>query len=308
MLQGWKKTSLPHDYSMEKGRDIRSSAGLNEGFFQGAGLYYKKSFVLKAAAAGKRMWLEFEGVFGITEVRVSKKFAAKHTNPCTGFSVEITSLIHEGENEITRHCDSRMKPCSRWYVGTGLCRDVWLRIGETVCVKPHGMRCVTKSPEGNCARLSVSTDLTAPADTIRYELVDRDGALVASSEDGELAVTGITPWSVDTPYPYTLLAVVSAGGVSDITEETVGIRTIQVNPRQGLLLNGQPIKLKGDCIRHDLGLLGSAGHVAAEKRRIALLKQSGFNAVRFTHNPFDPAIFKVCDELSRLYRYGFDWR
>lgn len=300
MLQGWKKTNLPHDYSIEKGRDIHSPAGLDEGFFQGAGLYYKKSFVLKEAAAGKRVWLEFEGVFGITEVWVNKKFAAKHTNPYTGFAAEITGLVHEGENEITLHCDSRMKPCSRWYVGTGLCRDVWLHVGERVCITPHGLRCVTKSLEGNCALLSLSADITAPVDSILYELVDRNGTVVAFGEGSELIAKNITPWSVETPYLYTLRATVISNGVSDVTEETVGIRTIQVNPRQWLLLNGRPIKLKGGCIHHDLGLLGAADHEAAEKRRIRLLKQSGFNAVRLAHNPFGPAVFKACDELGML--------
>lgn len=300
MLQGWKKTNLPHDYSIEKGRDILSPAGLDEGFFQGAGLYYKKSFVLKKAAAGKRVWLEFEGVFGMTEVWVNKKFAAKHANPYTGFTAEITGLIHEGENEITLHCDSRMKPCSRWYVGTGLCRDVWLHVGERVCIKPHGLRCAVKSLEGNCALLSLSADITAPADTLLYELIDRDGKVAASGEGEELIARNITPWSVEMPYLYTLRATVISNGVSDVTEETIGLRTIQVNPRQGLLLNGQPIKLKGGCIHHDLGLLGAADHEAAEKRRIRLLKQSGFNAVRLAHNPFGPAVFKACDELGML--------
>ena len=126
LLQGWKKTDLPHDYSIEKGRDVNSPAGLDEGFFQGAGLYYKKSFVLEQAAIGKRVWLEFEGVAGFTEVWVNKQFVAKHMNPYTSFWMEITDKLRPGENEITLHTDSRMKPNSRWYVGAGLYRDVWL--------------------------------------------------------------------------------------------------------------------------------------------------------------------------------------
>ena len=300
MLQGWKKTNLPHDYAIEKGRSRNSAAGLDEGFFEGAGLYYRKTFAVREAAAGKRIWLEFEGVFGITEVWVNKKFAAKHINPYTSFTTEITQLLHPGENEITLHCDSRMKPNSRWYVGTGLCREVWLHIGEPVSVKPRGLRCVTKSLENGRAVLSVSADLTAPADRIRYELADKSGTVVAASNSAEFAAENITPWSVENPCLYTLRAIVTANGVTDVTEETIGIRTIHVDSKNGLLLNGSPMKLKGGCIHHDLGLLGAADHLAAERRRIRILKESGFNAVRLAHNPFGPAIFKACDELGML--------
>lgn len=300
MLQGWKKTNIPHDYAIEKGRNSGSVCGTDEGFFEGAGLYYKKTFAVKEAAKGKRIWLEFEGVFGITEVWVNKKFAAKHMNPYTSFSVEITQLVHTGENEITLHCDSRMKPNSRWYVGTGLCRDVWLYIGETVSVKPHGLRCVTKILENNNAVLSVTADMPAPADNVLYELVDRNGTVVASSGSSELIAENITPWSVENPYLYTLRATATANGVQDVTVETIGIRTIHVDSKNGLLLNGVPMKLKGGCIHHDLGILGAADHGAAERRRIRLLKESGFNAVRLAHNPFGPAIFKACDELGML--------
>lgn len=299
MLQGWKKTNLPHDYAVEKGRDVKSIAGLDEGFFQGAGLYYKKTFVLKETAASEYIWLEFEGVFGMTEVWVNKKFVTKHMNPYSSFTVDITDLVHTGENEITLHCDSRMKPNSRWYVGTGLCRDVWLHIGETVSIKPHGLRCVTKYLENNSAVLSVSADLTAPADSVLYELVD-GGTVIASSESNELTAENITPWSVENPYLYTLRATVTAGGVSDVTEETIGIRTIHVDTKNGFLLNGIPMKLKGGCIHHDLGILGAADHPAAERRRIKILKESGYNAIRLAHNPFGPAIFNACDELGML--------
>ena len=300
LLQGWKKTNLPHDYAIEKGRNPDSIAGQDEGFFAGAGLYYRKAFAIKASAKDKRIWLEFEGVFGITEVWVNKQFAAKHTNPYTGFTFEITQMVHPGENEITLHCDSRMKPNSRWYVGTGLCRDVWLHIGETVSVKPHGLRCVTTHLENDCAVLSVSADLTAPADAILYELADRDGTVVSSGTGPELTVANVTPWSVENPCLYTLRATVTAGGFSDVTEETIGIRTIHVDSKHGFLLNGQPMKLKGGCIHHDLGLLGAADYLAAERRRISILKENGYNAVRLAHNPFGPAIFKACDDLGML--------
>lgn len=300
LLQGWKKTDLPHDYAIEKGRDKNSPAGLDEGFFQGAGLYYKKTFQLKDTAQGKRIWLEFEGVFGVTEVWVNKQFTTKHTNPYTSFWTDITPLVHPGDNEVTLHVDSRMKPNSRWYMGTGLCREVKLHICEQAAVVPHGLRCVTKELTDTHAVLNVSAQLTAPADSVTYELLDADGNSVAESRDGALTVENPRPWSVDNPYLYTLRATVCANGQKDVTEEKIGVRTIEVDSKRGFRLNGKPMKLRGGCIHHDLGLLGAADHLAAERRRIRILKESGFNAVRLAHNPYGPAIFQAYDELGML--------
>lgn len=295
LLQGWKKTDLPHDYAVEKGRDLNSPAGLDEGFFQGAGLYYKKSFLLSEKAEGKQLFVEFEGVSGFTEVWINKKFAAKHANPYTSFTVDASELLHVGENEIMLHTDSRMKPNSRWYVGAGLYRPVWLYVGEKGGIRPHGLKCDTLCLNEHEAVLHIRHDTTGHT---RYELLDGD-TLVAQTEgsnDVTMTVPDPKPWSPDRPALYTLRATVNG----DTTEERIGIRTIEVNAQEGLKLNGKPLKLKGGCIHHDLGILGAADFEAAERRRIRLLKESGFNAVRLAHNPFGPAIFKACDELGML--------
>ena len=300
MLGGWKKTDLPHDYAIEKGRDKNSPAGLDEGFFQGAGLYYKKTFCLKDAAAGKRVWLEFEGAFGITQVWVNKQFAAKHLNPYTSFWQDITALVHPGDNEILLHTDSRMKPNSRWYMGTGLCREVKLHISEQATAVPHGLRCSTAELTETRAVLTVHTQLTDPNTPVLYTLLDAEGNTVAQSRENMLIVENPRAWSTDDPYLYTLRATVGAGGNEDAMEEKIGIRTVAVNSRDGFLLNGKPLKLRGGCLHHDLGILGAADHLAAERRRICILKENGFNAVRLAHNPYGPAIFMACDELGML--------
>lgn len=292
MLQSWKKTDLPHDYSMEKGRDPHSVAGPAEGFFQGAGLYYRKSFRLKDTAAGKRIWLEFEGISGMTEIWVNKIFVAKHLNPYTSICIDVTDVIRIGENEIMLHTDSRMKPNSRWYVGAGLYRPVWLYVGEKGCIRPHGLKCQTVSLTPEQAVLKAWTDTEG---AVLYQLFDGE-YLVASATDGCLTVPDPQPWSPDTPKLYTLRATVNG----DTSEERIGIRTIAVNPKDGFLLNGKPFKLRGGCIHHDLGLLGAADYDAAQRRRIRILKESGFNAIRCAHNPFGPVFLMACDELGML--------
>ena len=136
MLQGWKKTSLPHDYAVEKARSPEAATGLDEGFMACAGLYYRKSFTVEPEIIGQRFWLEFEGIAGITEVWLNKKPIAKHNNPYTSFWVEVTNLLQAGDNEITVYTDNRTKPNSRWYVGCGIYRSVWLHMASAVSAAP----------------------------------------------------------------------------------------------------------------------------------------------------------------------------
>ena len=112
MLNNWKRVRIPHDYSMEKERDKNAPGGEDEGYTRGAGLYYKKKFMLGRESVEKRIWLEFEGVSGITEVWVNGQFVIKHVNPYSSFYMDISNKVKEGENEILLHTDSRMKPCS----------------------------------------------------------------------------------------------------------------------------------------------------------------------------------------------------
>ena len=308
MLSGWQKCRLPHDYQIANKRDPRSLTEDNEGWTQGAAIFYKKEFVLTAEARDKRCWLELEGVGGVCEIWVNGKYAAKHMNPYTGVLVEVTALVHEGENTIQVHVDSRMKPNSRWYVGTGLYRRAWLHLAEQVTVVPETLHISTKALHGSTATLSVSAKISGKADSVRFAVKDRAGTVLADiaaclRDDvaaAELTVSDITPWCPETPELYTVEATVIAGGKADTTAVRTGVRTIEVSPKEGFKLNGVPMKLKGGCIHHDLGLLGAAEYEAADRRRVRLLMESGYNALRGAHNPFGPAFYEVCDELGML--------
>lgn len=308
MLGGWRKCHLPHDYQIGNARDLRSLTADNEGWTQGAALFYKKEFVMEPETSGKRCWLEFEGIAGVCEIWVNGQYLAKHMNPYTGVVAEATRLVHPGENVIQVHVDSRMKPNSRWYVGTGLYRRVWLHLGEQAAVLPETLHAATKALEGNRAVLGVTARLTAPADAVTFSLKDKNGILLAEAAgqlDGtaacaELTAEGVTPWCPGTPELYTVEAAVIAGGVTDTAAVRTGIRTISVDPEHGFRLNGVPMKLKGGCIHHDLGILGAAEHAAADRRRIQILLDNGYNAVRGAHNPFGPAFYEACDELGML--------
>ena len=308
LLGGWRRCDLPHDCQILKPRDPASPTGENEGWTQGAAVFYKKEFVLEPECAGKRCWLEFEGIAGVCEIWVNGIYLAKHRNPYTGVIAEVTRLVRPGENVIQVHVDSRMKPNSRWYVGTGLYRRVWLHLAEPVCVPPEGLQVTVKSLEGDRAVLDIAARLTGKADAVTFTLRAPDGAAAAEipgildgeTARGELAAPGITPWSPEHPVLYTVEARVEADGTQDTAAVRTGIRTVSVDARNGFRLNGQPMKLRGGCVHHDLGILGAAGHKAAELRRVRILKENGFNALRGAHNPFGPAFYEACDELGML--------
>ena len=308
MIQGWKKCHVPHDYSMVKERNPNSSTEDNEGWTQGAAVFYKKEFMVDAAAIGKRFWLEFEGISGVCQIWVNRQYVAKHMNPYTGVFVEVTKHIKAGENLIQVHIDSRMKPNSRWYVGTGITRRVWMHVAEQVTIVPESLQVRTAKMEDNHASLQVKAALTGKADSVVFCVKDKVGNTLQSTQaqfDGRLAtamieVKGIIPWCPETPELYFVEACVKAGETEDVSRVRTGIRTIAVNPKDGFLLNGKPTKLKGSCVHHDMGILGAAGYKAAEFRRVRTLKENGYNAIRGAHNPFGPAFYEACDELGML--------
>lgn len=181
LLGGWRRCDLPHDYQIGNARDPRSLTADNEGWTQGAAVFYKKEFVMEPETAGKRCWLEFEGIAGVCEIWVNGQFLAKHMNPYTGIVAEATKLVHPGENVIQVHVDSRMKPNSRWYVGTGLYRRVWLHLSEQTAVLPETLHAAAKALEGSRAVLDVSARLTAPADAVAFSVKDKSGAVLAEA-------------------------------------------------------------------------------------------------------------------------------
>jgi beta-galactosidase len=319
VMGGWKKVRLPHDYGVEKERKSDAQSGPNEGYTQAAGLYYRKEFKVNDNAAHKQFWLEFEGITGITQVWVNGEFAAKHRNAFTGFWVDVTAHIKPGGiNEIKIFTDNRYKPNCRWYTGTGIYGHVWMHVGEAIAVKPNSLHVVTKKLDDSNAVLSIEANVTnntggeqkvqiiySVLDAGEKEVTRKTESVIISEKENtiraELDTNGITPWSPEAPCLYTIrVEVTEDNGSVDTAECRTGARVITVNAKEGFCLNGKPMKLKGGCIHGDLGVLGTAGHDAAIRRKIRLLKESGYNALRFAHNPYLPGYFEACDELGIL--------
>ncbi|MCM2677444.1 glycoside hydrolase family 2 protein [Alkalicoccobacillus plakortidis] len=320
MSRDWKPVNLPHDISLEKERKKENPSGFEEGFTSGASLYYKKELIIEKEMKNKTFTLEFEGIMGICSIIINNNVVAKHVNGYTSFLVDASDHLLIGEkNVILVHVENTHKPSSRWYAGTGIYRHVWLHVGEQVHVKPWDCKAHVTSFEDHIAHLQVNTTVTnnlhsnEKASVIISVLSQEDEVIAEETKDivlnsnNKLVVTtdfelsSFTYWELEQPYLYTIQARVIRNGVDDeIHSTTTGIREISFDAKDGFKLNGKSLKLKGGCIHHDHGPLGSASYDRAEERRVELLKASGFNAIRLAHNPHAPALLDACDKLGML--------
>ena len=308
---------LPHDSMIGGQRD--PSLGWGTGYFPSGTWEYRKTFVVPEDDGGKRIFVEFEGVYRDARVQVNGSFAAHHPYGYTGFTVPIDHLVRPGEeNEIvveaTAHEDAR------WYSGAGIYRGVNLVVGELVHLGLDSLCVRTPEIDDTLAVVEVTPTLendgaaTTPT-MVTTEIVDDNGAVVArevcpvtafprSAErvSQRLYVPDARRWSVDTPTLYTCRVVVrdADGHELDRDSTAFGIRSLQLDTVNGLRINGETVNLRGACIHHDNGVIGAATIARADERRVELLKAAGFNAIRSAHNPASKALLDACDRIGML--------
>lgn len=314
------EVNLPHDFSIIQKRNPDSKGGAANAFFPGGLGCYKKSIYIPEDWKGKDVLLEFEGIYMNAEIRFNKQLVARHIYGYTGFFVNLTPCVrYNAENEISVNVNNDTLPNSRWYSGSGIYRHVWLEVRDPVHIAPWGVYVTT--PVVSPLHSVVQTETTLENGlsqkvtvTLRSRLIDKSGAQVTSTENRidlpangksevkQLLDVGHTHlWSVDNPYLYILKSeIIQNNAVIDEKLTSVGIRTLSFDAKQGFRLNGKIVKLKGACVHHDCGLLGSAAYDRAEERKVELLKANGFNAIRCAHNPPSPAFLDACDRLGIL--------
>ena len=275
----WRPVDLPHDWSVEGSFDKEAPAG-NDGAYLPTGKgWYRKSFTLDKAIQNQRLRLYFEGVYMNAEVYVNGSKAGGHPYGYSSFFVDITPYVKIGKNEVEVRVDNAQQKNCRWYSGSGIYRHVWLLTTPRQYIDEWSV--------------SVTTPDIHTVD-IKAEVVTEDGGRKPVSK--RLSVENPHLWTPDDPYLYT--TTIEAGG--DVLPVTYGIRTVTFSADKGLLLNGKPIVLNGGCVHHDNGILGAAAFDAAEYRKVRLLKEAGFNAVRTSHNVPSEAFLRACDELGLL--------
>ncbi len=293
------EVDLPHDALLLDEKDENSVTGVNLGWYVPKDYTYEKSLFAKKELADKINVLYFEGVYHRATVYVNGKKAAFNDYGYTGFYVDITGLLKYGEdNTITVEAINTDQPNSRWYSGTGIYRPVWLYSMPKEHILVNGIKVDTLSVNPPTIRVKVAANAVGP---VRCS-IDELGAKCTeqAGEDGSVSMTmilpGATPWSIENPRLYDLKVCFG----DDERTERIGIRTIEFNEKTGFALNGKRVILRGACIHHDNGILGAAGYEFSDFRKIRLMKENGYNAVRSAHNPCSEATLRACDELGVL--------
>ena len=275
----WRTVNLPHDWSIEGDFDKNAPAGHDGAYLPTGKGWYRKTLTLGKDYQNKTMRLYFEGVYMNAEVYVNGQEAGGHPYGYSSFFVDITPYVKVGKNEVEVRVDNSQQKNCRWYSGSGIYRHVWLLT--------TGKRYIDEWSV-NVATPDIHTV------NIKAEVVMENG----SRELIEKTIHEDNPrlWSPEDPYLYH--TTIEAEG--DVVPVTYGIRTIEYSAKKGLQLNGKPIVLNGGCVHHDNGILGASAFDAAEYRRVRLLKEAGFNAIRTSHNPPSEAFLRACDELGLL--------
>ncbi len=287
--------TLPHDAMRTEARVPTSLGEGNIGWFEGGDYEYVKRFTLQDGLREKKLLLEFESVYHNAQVWLNGEQCADRPYGYTNFYVDLTGRIREGENEIRVIAHNADQPNSRWYSGTGIFRPVWLWTGEEAHIPVNGVRIRTLSIAP--ARIRVEVETSVPGEVTLQILDGQDTVYRAKGEKVfEPEIPDAKLWNVDTPFLYT--ARVCFG--EDVVDIPFGIRTLTWTPDQGVAVNGERVVIRGACIHHDNGILGACTYPEAEERRIRILKEAGYNAVRSAHNPCSRYQLEACDRLGML--------
>ena len=302
--RAWRRVTLPHDWAVEHPFDLSWASGT--GYLPGGTGWYRKHFTLTEEEAGKQIRLSFEGVYKHARVWINSNYLGQHAYGYTSFSFDITEFVRAGENVIAVRVEHEDVADSRWYTGSGIDRHVTLTMTEDVCFREHGIFAVTRAATSSLALVRVKYE-TEGADSVRFTLRTRDGKRAAGASSGRdcgevmLAVKQPCLWSPEDPYLYTLRCeTLWDRRVTDRVEIPFGIRTFRFDPKDGFFLNDRNRKLKGVCVHHDAGCLGAAVPKAVWKNRLRKLKAMGCDAIRTAHNPPDPDLLDLCDEMGFL--------
>lgn len=310
---------LPHDAMIFEERDENCRSKNQSGFYPAKTYTYTKDFFAPKDWENEVQLLEFEGIMSKAMVYLNGNHIATHKYGYSSLFVELSPHLIYGETNKLKVISFNSELSSRWYSGSGIYRDVVLWQGGKEHVRPEQARITTEKLKRDYAVLRIDYKLTNSADrtsklAAEVEITDKNGNTAAkdyqlvyaearSMSELSLRVSVEEPmlWSVETPDLYTLHIDIKKDGQSvDSYEEAFGIRTLELDARSGLCINGEEVKLRGACIHHDNGIIGAATLYKAEEFRIRKLKEAGFNSIRCAHNPASKAMLRACDKLGVL--------
>ena len=332
--------NLPHDFLIGQDwvapdaseRPDNSDAGSNvrsrlssRGFKEMGIGWYRYELTPKDEWKGKRIVLDFQGIMLVGDVYLNGKRIGGTDYGYLGFDIDLSKLLKWGQsNEIAVKADTQNPSNSRWFTGAGLYRDVNLIVTNKNLFFPrHPLFIRTQDNKEVKIKAEiinqqkVAKGQSAAKMPVGVRILDADGKVVAEQKndihfnakwrDREYELPSISLenaklWSPDSPYLYTAEVTLydSKGNIADQIKEPFGVRTIEIVPQKGLLVNGKKVLLKGYANHHTLGALGAAAYPRAIEKRLKLMKEFGMNHIRTSHNPYSEDFLKLCDKYGIL--------
>lgn len=311
-----KQVTLPYDSLQDVQRDPKAPGGAQAGFYPPVNLALSKKFDVPAEWEDKVVIFEFEAVYTNSMVFINGDYAGGCLHGYSNFYVEANRFLKYGQTNEIRVTVATSND-TRWYSGAGIHRNVKILVGELVHIVPDSYRISTPEMDEDGAMVVVSMDIAnrghkTVTTSVSTVLSDQEGTTVAAGESTVTAYPGQTEtvrqrlyvenakrWSPDEPNLYYAASKVSAGEiVLDEEKAHFGIRSLSLDPKHGLRINGKVTKLRGACVHHDNGVIGSAAVNRAEERRVELLKNAGFNAIRSSHYPVSKSFLDACDRIG----------
>jgi beta-galactosidase len=345
----WRSLDLPHDWMiegppgkdpslMEGPFDPNSPGGGGNGWLNGGVGWYRKSFTVPAADKGKHIAIDFDGIYMLSHVWINGHDLGVHPYGYTSFEYDLTPFLKFGdEKNVIAVRAEVIQPCSRFYSGAGIYRNVWLTTTAPLHVD-HWGTFVTADVHGSSARVKVRTTVVNNGDKketfeVDTNLLAPDGSAAGAMTTQKLAldpgqsitnfqwadVTDAKLWSIETPVLYHATTTIKldtlkpgngrqrngrpneiaeAGETVDQCETAFGIRSIEFTVDKGFFLNGQHVRIQGVCDHHDLGCLGAAINRRAIQRQLEILKSFGVNGIRTSHYPPAPELLDLADEMG----------
>ena len=309
-----REVMIPHDAMISEKRTEDSAGGINTGWFEGYDYIYEKEFEIPDEYEKQEISFEFEGVYHNAEVYLNGEKAAYRPYGYTNFYIDADPYLKYGEkNQIRVIAHNADQPNSRWYSGAGIYRPVWMYVRPKQHILRNEIRVRTLSVDPAVIEAEVNTN--APGKVKLEVIADAGSDVIIAAEihtDGKLTKQFEIPdaklWSVNTPNLYQLRVTFVAEQENgqnkcmetDQEEVIFGIRTLKWDKETGITINGERVILRGACIHHDNGVLGACCYPDAEARKIRILKENGYNAIRSAHNPCSKALLEACDRQGML--------
>ena len=319
----WQTVDLPHDWAVilpfsEKGDWSHGYKALGSTFPEHSIGWYRKTFELSKSEAGKRIELQFDGIFRDSRCWVNGIYVGHHLSGYIGIKYDITDLVHFGKpNVITVRVDATQNE-GWFYEGAGIYRHVWLNSYNSVHSSPEEVFIYTKSIGKQAEMHTEATvhnrETSSQTFQVEWTILNREKKVIATHKSANttfapnekvtvksnLNIPNAQLWDTEHPYLYTLTTkIISNGKTTDLIHTRFGVRTFSYQP-DGFYLNGKKMKIKGVCVHQDHAGVGTALLDELQYYRIGLLKAMGANAYRTAHHPHSPAVLQACDSLGLL--------